>query len=66
MTIRELLSTLTLQAATLPKGIDSPVVAWVRVPNAGESAVLEVSSVAQGYRQDQGGTVLTINLDARA
>ncbi len=66
MTIQDLVLKLYDKAATLPKGIQTPVIAWVRVPNAGESAVLEVSSVAQGFRQECGGVVLTLNLDNKA
>lgn len=66
MTIGALVSELKGLAETLPKGFQSEVTAWVRVPNAGEAAVLKVSSVAQGYRPQQGGEIATINLDEKA
>ena len=66
MTIRRLIFELEQLASQLPHGLDSDVVAWVRVPNAGESAVLEVSEIQQGYRITHGGAIATICLDQRA
>jgi len=66
MTIDSLIRQLVELADNLPNGLDSDVVAWVRVPNAGESAVLEVSAVQQGYRITHGGPIATICLDQRA
>ena len=66
MTISDLIKQLHNLADTLDHGYQSEVVAWVRVPNAGESAVLEVSEVQQGYRITHGGSVATICLDQRA
>ena len=66
MTIDSLIRQLVELADNLPNGLDSDVVAWVRVPNAGDSAVLEVSEVQQGYRITHGGSIATICLDQRA
>ena len=66
MTIHRLIFELEQLAVKLPTGFQSDVVAWVRVPNAGESAVLEVSEVQQGYRITHGGAIATICLDQRA
>ena len=66
MTIDKLIRQLVELADTLPNGVDSDVVAWVRVPNAGESAVLEVSEIQQGYRITHGGPIATLCLDSRA
>lgn len=66
MTIRALIKQLSDLADTLPKGRDTEAVAWVRVPNAGESAILEISNIQQGFRKEQGGTVATLCLDSRA
>jgi hypothetical protein len=66
MTIHRLIFELEQLAGKLPNGYQSDVVAWVRVPNAGESAVLEVSEVQQGYRITNGGAIATICLDQRA
>lgn len=65
MTIAQLIDELSALARKSPHNYDTQVVAWVRVPNAGESAVLEVSSVSQGYREELGGTIATINLDSK-
>ena len=66
MTIDRLIRQLVELSDTLPHGVDSEVVAWVRVPQAGESAVLEVSEIQQGYRITHGGPIATICLDQRA
>jgi hypothetical protein len=66
MTISCLIKQLFDLADTLPNGHDSQVVAWVRVPNAGESAVLEVSEIQQGYRITHGGSIATLCLDCKA
>ena len=66
MSIQELITQLQDQAAALPNGYQSQVVAWVRVPNAGESAVLQISDIQQGYRKECGGSIATICLDQRA
>jgi hypothetical protein len=66
MTIFRLMADLREIAEGLPNGVHSQVVTWVRVPNAGESAVLEVSSVQLGYRESQGGEIATLCLDAKA
>jgi hypothetical protein len=66
MTIFRLMADLRELADALPNGVHSQVVAWVRVPNAGGAAVLEVSSVQQGYRESQGGEIAAICLDAKA
>jgi hypothetical protein len=66
MTIDKLIRQLVELADTLPRGVDSDVVAWVRVPQAGESAVLEVSEIQQGYRITHGGPIATLCLDQKA
>lgn len=66
MTIQHLIFHLKQLAETLPHGYQSDVLAWVRVSDAGEFAVLQVSEVQQGYHQDHGGSIATICLDQRA
>jgi hypothetical protein len=66
MTIDKLIRQLVELSDTLPDGLDSQVVAWVRVPNAGDSAVLEVTQIQQGYRITHGGPIATLCLDSRA
>jgi hypothetical protein len=66
MTIDRLIRQLVELSDSLPHGVDSDVVAWVRVPNAGESAVLEVTQIQQGYRITHGGPIATLCLDSRA
>lgn len=66
MTIQHLIFHLRELAETLPHKEQSDVLAWVRVRDAGEFAVLQVSRVQLGYHQDHGGSVATICLDQRA
>jgi hypothetical protein len=66
MTIDILIRQLVELSDTLPDGLDSQVVAWVRVPQAGDSAVLEVSEIQQGYRITHGGPIATLCLDSKA
>ncbi len=66
MTIHELITGLRDIADNLPKGFDSQVVVWTRVPHAEPIAVLEVSTVAQGYRITHGGEVAMITSDQLA
>jgi hypothetical protein len=66
VTIDKLIRQLVELSDTLPDGLDSQVVAWVRVPQAGESAVLEVSQIQQGYRITHGGPIATLCLDSKA
>ena len=66
MTIHRIIFDLEQLAAKLPHGSQSEVVAWVRVPDAGESAVLEVSEIQQGFRQTHGGSIATLCLDTKA
>jgi hypothetical protein len=66
MTILELIKGLRKQAAKLPNGLESQVIAWVRVENAGPASVLEVNAVQQGYRKIQGGEVAVLTLDSPA
>jgi len=66
VTIDKLIRQLVELSDTLPDGLDSQVVAWVRVQNAGESAVLEVSEIQQGYRITHGGSIATLCLDSKA
>jgi hypothetical protein len=66
MTIHRLIFELEQLAGKLPHGYQSEVVAWVRAPKAGESAVLEVSQIQQGYRITHGGPIATLCLDSRA
>ena len=66
MTIHRLIFELEQLAGKLSHGYQSDVVAWVRVPNAGDSAVLEVSEIQQGYRITHGGSIATLCLDCKA
>ena len=66
MTIDRLIRQLVELADNLPHGVDSDVVAWLRVPQAGDSAVLEVSEIQQGYRITHGGPIATLCLDQKA
>jgi hypothetical protein len=66
MTIDKLIRQLVELSDTLPDGLDSQVVAWVRVPQAGDSAVLEVTQIQQGYRITHGGPIATLCLDQKA
>jgi hypothetical protein len=66
VTIDRLIRQLVELADALPDGLDSQVVAWVRVPQAGESAVLEVTQIQQGYRITHGGPIATLCLDCKA
>jgi hypothetical protein len=66
MTIFRLMADLKELAGSLPNGVHTQVVAWVRVPHVGESAVLEVSDIQQGYRPAMGGEIATLCLDERA
>jgi hypothetical protein len=66
VTIDRLIRQLVELSDSLPDGLDSQVVAWVRVPQAGESAVLEVSEIQQGYRITHGGSIATLCLDSKA
>jgi len=66
MTIDRLIRQLVELSDTLPDGLDSQVVAWVRVPQAGDSAVLEVTQIQQGYRITHGGPIATLCLDSKA
>jgi len=66
MTIQHLIFHLKQLAEKLPHGYQSDVLAWVRVRDAGEFAVLQVSEVQLGYHQDHGGPIAIICLDQRA
>jgi hypothetical protein len=66
VTIDRLIRELVELADNLPDGLDSQVVAWVRVPNAGDSAVLEITQIQQGYRITHGGSIATLCLDSKA
>ena len=66
MTIDHLIRQLVELSDTLPDGLDSQVLAWVRVPQAGDSAVLEVTQIQQGYRITHGGPIATLCLDCKA
>jgi hypothetical protein len=66
MTIFRLMADLKELAGSLPNGLHTQVVAWVRVPHVGESAVLEVSDIQQGYRITHGGPIATLCLDCKA
>jgi hypothetical protein len=66
VTIDRLIRQLVELSDSMPDGLDSQVVAWVRVPQAGESAVLEVSQIQQGYRITHGGPIATLCLDCKA
>jgi hypothetical protein len=66
VTIDKLIRQLVELADTLPDGLDSQVVAWVRVPQAGDSAVLEITQIQQGYRITHGGPIATLCLDSKA
>jgi hypothetical protein len=65
MTVGELVNDLTREAATLPDGMATKVVAWVRVKEAvGRLDVLEADTVQVGVRNNQPVAVITLDRHA--